>query len=178
MKRAVRARWPGFIEAEDIRHVKRQELQLVIRHAVLNGCNVCVFGGGFPCQDVSLLAGAGRAGIEGNRSSLFRELCRLAADSQSLCRMAGLNFSGFAECVLMSAADEAAVTRELCWPLVLTCPSGAALNRCPRSSWVSRLPKSGPGITIKAEGSHHRMTFFGKVEKPSMWVRAQLEFSR
>ena len=132
VKRAVRVRWPGVVEAEDIRHVTRQELELVIRQAVLNGCNVCVFGGGFLCQCVSLL-NAGRAGIEGNRSSLFRGLCRLAADSQSLCRMAGLNFCGFAECVLMSAADEAAVTRELCWPLFLTCPSGESLSRRPRS---------------------------------------------
>ena len=121
MKRAVRARWPGVIEAEDIRHVTRQKLELVTRQAVTNGCNVCFFREGFSYQDVSLL-NAGRDAIEGNRSSLFRELCRLAADVQSLCRMAGLDFCGFAECVLMSAADEAAVTRELCWPLVLLAP--------------------------------------------------------
>ena len=133
------------------------------------------------CSEAAFLArtsllNAGRAGIEGNRSSLFRELCRLAADVQRLCRMAGLDSCRFAECVLMSATDEAAVTRELCWPLVLTCPSGAALNRRPRSFWVSRLPKSGPGIAIDAEGSHHRMTFFGEVEEPSMWVTPGWKF--
>ena len=76
VKRAVRASWPGVVEAEDVHDVTRQDLDLLIRHAVHAGCTACIFGGGFPCQDVSRLKKAGRQGIEGARSSLFRELCR------------------------------------------------------------------------------------------------------
>jgi len=65
---AVLARhWPGGPNIGDVRNVRRDNVE-----------TVDVICGGFPCQDVSL-AGA-RAGLEGNRSTLWSEFYRVICE--------------------------------------------------------------------------------------------------
>ena len=169
IKRVVRTAWPGVIEGSDVCSVTRQDIEQVVRHALTMRCNLCVYGGGFPCQDVSYLNPA-HLRIEGSRISLFRELARLARDTQELCQGHGLIFCGIAECVIMSSRDEDAVSKELGWPLVLNCPSGCSRNRRPRGFWVSVLPRDAPGCYLEEEDSHWRLTLLGGVEETPVWA--------
>ena len=82
-KRVKRAAYEGTIEISGIKEIDRRALGLVIDRGRHAGGNLCLHGGGFPCQDVSR-SHAGHHGISGRRSSLFFELCRVARDVVSL----------------------------------------------------------------------------------------------
>ncbi len=64
--------WPNVPIFEDVRKVRTNLLQEVLRAPVSDIDVVC---GGFPCQDISV---AGKQkGIKGERSGLWKELCRI-----------------------------------------------------------------------------------------------------
>ena len=67
----LRKHWPETPIYEDVRALSAQ-------HLTARGISVDVICGGFPCQDISL-AGKG-AGIEGERSGLWREYARLVGE--------------------------------------------------------------------------------------------------
>jgi DNA (cytosine-5)-methyltransferase 1 len=71
-QRAVLAKhWPGVPIYNDVRELSAERLRA-------DGITVDVICGGFPCQDIS---NAGRqAGIQGKRSGLWAELCRLIGE--------------------------------------------------------------------------------------------------
>ena len=168
LRRAVRAAFPGCIELGDVCEVSRRVIEQIILSAVGAGADFCLTGGGFPCQDVSRLH-TGRAGIGGSRSSLFRELARVAKDSEDLSREQGLGFLGVAECVRMEAQDEVAVTETLGWSVIYQCPSGVLIGRRPRTFWVSSMPMETDDTIIEAVGRGHRMSFLGEVEPLEVW---------
>ena len=89
LRRCVRASFPGCIELSDIRAVERKLLEKIVVCAAEYNADLCVYGGGFPCQDVSFLA-ASRVGVFGYRSSLFREVARLGHDLEEFCPAVGL----------------------------------------------------------------------------------------
>jgi len=62
-------RWPSTSRFRDIRTVGKHNLS-----------TVDVLCGGFPCQDISLSNTTGRVGIEGPRSSLWKEYFRLICE--------------------------------------------------------------------------------------------------
>ena len=65
--------WPGVPIYDDVREITAERLRA-------DGIFPEVITGGFPCQDISL---AGKqAGIEGERSGLWGELCRIIGDVQ------------------------------------------------------------------------------------------------
>ncbi len=71
-RRVLAKHWPGVPIYEDVRNVTRERLET-------DGIGrIDVITGGFPCQDLSV---AGKqAGIEGERSGLWGELCRIIGD--------------------------------------------------------------------------------------------------
>jgi DNA (cytosine-5)-methyltransferase 1 len=70
-RRVLAKHWPGVPCYDDVRTVTADRLRT-------DGIAVDVICGGFPCQDISV-AGK-RAGIEGDRSSLWSEIARLAGE--------------------------------------------------------------------------------------------------
>ena len=73
----MRACWPGVIEYEDVKQLTRSIIFALVLKAVEIGVTLVVVSGGWPCQDVSFL-NKNRAGVEGSRSSLFREFIRIS----------------------------------------------------------------------------------------------------
>lgn len=70
-RRVLAKHWPEVPCYDDVRTLTAERLRT-------DGIGVDVITGGFPCQDLS---GAGaRAGIDGERSGLWREIARLARD--------------------------------------------------------------------------------------------------
>ncbi len=65
------ARWPGVPIYNDVRTLSAERL-------AADGIAVDVICGGFPCQDLS--AAGEKAGIDGKRSGLWRELARLVGE--------------------------------------------------------------------------------------------------
>ena len=65
--------WPGVPIYDDVR-------QLTAERLIRDGIGVDVITGGFPCQDVS--ASGRKAGIDGERSGLYRELLRICEEVQ------------------------------------------------------------------------------------------------
>ena len=63
--RVLKKHWPGVKRYKDITEIKDGELEYVD-----------IISGGFPCQDISI-AGKGAGIIEGARSSLWFEMCRI-----------------------------------------------------------------------------------------------------
>ena len=63
--------WPGVPCYEDVRAVSAECL-------AADGIHVDAICGGFPCQDVSLAGGG--AGLDGERSGLWREIARLVGE--------------------------------------------------------------------------------------------------
>ena len=70
-RRVLERHWPGVPIYGDITELSAQ-------HLTADGIGVDLICGGFPCQDISL-AGKG-AGIEGERSGLWREYARLIGE--------------------------------------------------------------------------------------------------
>lgn len=70
-RRVLAKHWPGVKCYEDVRTLDAPTLQR-------DGIAVDVITGGFPCQDISVV-GLG-AGLDGNRSGLWSELCRLIGE--------------------------------------------------------------------------------------------------
>ena len=168
LRRTVRAAFPGVVEFEDIRLVTRRQVEQVVKWGHDNGANLCAYGGGFPCQDVSKLS-VNRVGITGSRSSLFLELGRVAQDVEQLCDSVGMQFLGLAECVRMDVGDELAVKAALGWHVLYHCPSGASLARRPRTFWTSVLPLGSDDVILEPTARGHRMTFLGEVEPEHIW---------
>ena len=112
LRRCVRASCPGFIRLSDMRAIERKLLEKIVVCAAEYNADLCVYGGGFPGQDVSFLA-ANRVGVFGDRSSLFREPVRLGHDLEELSPAVGLQFLGMAECARMEKADEQEVAKAL-----------------------------------------------------------------
>jgi len=71
-QKVLRKHWPDVPIYEDVRDVSKDRLE----SDGITGIDVIT--GGFPCQDISV-AGA-QAGIEGERSGLWGELCRVIGD--------------------------------------------------------------------------------------------------
>ena len=67
------SRWPGVPAFNDVRRIGRVLLEA-------NGIGVDAVCGGFPCQDFSRLANTRRAGIDGERSGLWREYARIVRE--------------------------------------------------------------------------------------------------
>lgn len=67
----LRKHWPDVPQYDDVRTLTADRLRA-------DGISVDVICGGFPCQDISV-AGAG-AGIDGERSGLWREYARLIGE--------------------------------------------------------------------------------------------------
>src|SRR3990172_9328041 len=67
----LRKHWPNVPIYDDIRTLTAERLKS-------DGISVDVITGGFPCQDLSV---AGKqAGIDGERSGLWKELCRIISE--------------------------------------------------------------------------------------------------
>lgn len=71
-QRVLRANWPGVPVFDDVTKLKGVDVGAVD-----------VITGGFPCQDVSA-AGKQLGTIDGERSSLFREILRIAAEVEQI----------------------------------------------------------------------------------------------
>jgi DNA (cytosine-5)-methyltransferase 1 len=71
-RKVLKKHWPNLPIYEDVRDVTGQRLE----SDGITGIDVVT--GGFPCQDISV--GGKQAGIEGERSGLWGELCRIIGD--------------------------------------------------------------------------------------------------
>jgi len=67
----LRKHWPNVPCYDDVRTLTAERLEA-------DGISVDAICGGFPCQDISV--GGRKVGIEGERSGLWREYCRLIRD--------------------------------------------------------------------------------------------------
>ena len=103
-RRVVRASWPGVVELDDVRAVIRSFLAPLILRAAEIGCSHIAVGGGWLCRDVSIL-NKNRKGVEGERSSLFREFIRVSRLAQELARSSSMGFVGIGECTRMNLQD-------------------------------------------------------------------------
>ena len=66
-RRVLEEHWPGVPRINDIREVTSESVNE----------SVTVVSGGFPCQDISQANQFNRAGIDGERSGLWSEMCRV-----------------------------------------------------------------------------------------------------
>jgi DNA (cytosine-5)-methyltransferase 1 len=68
-RRVLERHFPGAKRFEDVRSCGAENLE-----------RVDIITGGFPCQDISQCKTNGAAGLDGERSGLWRELCRIICD--------------------------------------------------------------------------------------------------
>jgi DNA (cytosine-5)-methyltransferase 1 len=72
-RRVLAKHWPHVPCYDDVRTLTAERLRA-------DGISVDVICGGFPCQDISIAQGASRAGLDGERSGLWREYARLIGE--------------------------------------------------------------------------------------------------
>ena len=98
------------MEFDDVCKLTRLVLSLIFERALELRCSYVVLSGGWPCRDVSFLKGGNRAGVEGARSSLFREFVRVAGVLSILCQEKSLRFVSLGECTKMALRDQERIT--------------------------------------------------------------------
>ena len=162
LRRVARFWWPDVMEGSDVTLLSREMLRRSVQLGCENVAVCCVAGGGFPCQDVSLL-NASRQGSEASRTVLYKELNRICLELDSICHEAGICFLGLAECVRMGPADEQRITAEFNWQLVYNCPSGSARARRSRTFWTN-------GVIHDWHGDRLTTTFMGSLEPTELWL--------
>jgi DNA (cytosine-5)-methyltransferase 1 len=77
-QRVLAKHWPGVPIFDDIRKLKGSHLIGRVNGQLIT--TVDVICGGFPCQDLSIAQGASRAGLDGQRSGLWKEYARLIGE--------------------------------------------------------------------------------------------------
>ena len=119
-RRVLAKHWPHVPIYDDVR-------TLTSDHLRTDGISVDVICGGFPCQDISA-AGLG-VGIEGERSGLWREYCRLIGEIRPKLaiveNVAALNFRGLGHVL----GDLAAIRYDAEWHVIPAKRLGAPHER-------------------------------------------------
>lgn len=113
----AKANWPDITHVGDIRGL------------VGEGMSVDLLIGGSPCQDLSIERGRNRAGVEGNKSSLFFEYVRLLRETTP-------KYFVLENVNSMSKKDRAIITRELGVDPVMLDAALVSAQRRRRLFWV------------------------------------------
>ena len=168
-RRVVRAAWPGVLEYDDVARVTRSVLGPLMVQAAEIGCSHCVVTGGWPCQDLSRL-NKNRVGIEGARSSLYREFVRIAQLAELLAGESQLRFLGIGECTRMDLKDQLQITADLGWCRTELCSSGSSRVNRPRNYWTSPAATGGEEFTVWSDRGGQRGQLAGPVEPSCAWL--------
>ena len=70
LRRVTLLWWPDLMECPNVLELSTEALERLVALAVEMGATCVIVGGGFPCQDVSLL-NASRGGSEAERTGLY-----------------------------------------------------------------------------------------------------------
>lgn len=174
-RRVVRACWPGVIEYEDVKHLTRSIIFALVLKATEIGVTFVIVSGGWPCQDVSFL-NKNRAGVEGSRSSLFREFIRISSLCAEAAAASHLQFAGLGECTRMSLADQERISGELGWVRTEICSSGSSRVNRPRNYWTLPTLQSGDGFEVWPDATGQRGRLSGPLEPSYAWVLPDWEW--
>ena len=174
-RRVVRACWPGVIEYDDVRQLTRSIIFALVAQAAEIGVTLVIVSGGWPCQDVSLLNKC-RVGVEGSRSSLFREFIRISALCAEAAAEQQLRFAGLGECTRMSLADQERISNELGWVRTEVCSSGSSRVNRPRNYWTMPTLQGGEGFEVWPDATGQRGRLSGPLEPSFAWVLPDWEW--
>lgn len=141
---ALNKHWPDVPKWTDIRTVSTDDIRCACG-------NIDIITGGFPCQDIST---AGKqAGIEGERSGLWREMWRIIRDLRPnwllIENVPALRTKG-ADTVL-GALEELGYS---CWPLVVGAIHSGAPHQRLRVLIIARLISDSNGVSGRTK---HKM---------------------
>lgn len=162
-RKVLAKHWPDVPRFEDVRTITAKDF---------NGQRIDLIGGGFPCQDVST-AGVMRGFAEGTRSSLYREVLRIAGEIRPrfiiLENVAGLFVDGRIGIVL---GDLAKIGFDAEWDCIPASAIGVhhirdrvfILAYSERIRWKEDLRGREPGIM----GSTQNATF---AERPTKAIK-------
>jgi DNA (cytosine-5)-methyltransferase 1 len=177
-RRVLAKHWPNVPIYEDIRDVTAEQL-------AADGIAVDVICGGFPCQDISK-SGSG-AGIDGERSGLWRECARLVGSirprfvivenvsallgrgmGRVLGDLATIRFDAFWECV-PAAAIGAPHERDRVW--IIAYPSEDRMGELARRHFASNVQWN----LAQVESKRHAVTAWATATGVSGGVAGFLE---